>query len=60
MKLNQNIKLPHKKWRWINLKFKDYNILVLKMESSKENLKSILGEIVLASSIHGIPGILRT
>ncbi len=30
------------------------------MESSKENLKAILSEIVLASSLHGIPGILRT
>jgi hypothetical protein len=30
------------------------------METSKENLKSILSEIILASSLHGIPGILRT
>jgi hypothetical protein len=30
------------------------------METSKENLISILSEIVLASSIHGIPGILRS
>jgi len=30
------------------------------MENTKENLKAILSEIVLASSIHGIPGILRT
>jgi hypothetical protein len=30
------------------------------MKTSKENLKAILSEIVLTSSIHGIPGILRT
>ena len=30
------------------------------MITSKENLKAILGDIILASSIHGIPGILRT
>jgi hypothetical protein len=30
------------------------------MKTSKENLKAILSEIILASSIHGIPGILRT
>ena len=29
------------------------------MEST-ENLKAILADIVLASSIHGLPGILRT
>jgi hypothetical protein len=62
MKFNQIIILPHKNRDEFSVKSKieTKTFFFIKMETSKENLKSILSEIILASSLHGIPGILRT